>query len=76
MKDLGPLHYFLGLHIHSTSFGISITQTKYLKDLLLKAQMHKSRPYKTPSAASVKLSKTDGTPLPDPIAYRSIIGAL
>ena len=76
MKDLGPLNYFLGLQIHNTTTGISINQHKYLQDLLVKAQMHESKPCKTPSAVSTKLCKIDGSPLSDPTPYRSIVGAL
>ncbi|CAM8930679.1 unnamed protein product [Rhodiola kirilowii] len=34
MKDLGPLHYFLGIEISSTSEGFFISQEKYIRDLL------------------------------------------
>ena len=29
LKDLGPLHYFLGLQITRSSNGLFLTQTKY-----------------------------------------------
>jgi hypothetical protein len=35
MKDLGHLHYFLGLQVHSMSNGISLHQHKYTQEILL-----------------------------------------
>ena len=34
MKDLGCLHYFLGLEVHSNSKGIFLNQHKYTEDLI------------------------------------------
>ena len=36
LKDLGPFHYFLGLHITRTSKGLFLSQTLYAHDLLVK----------------------------------------
>lgn len=39
MKDLGPLHYFLGLEIKNTSTDLFMCQEKYATDLLSKTKM-------------------------------------
>lgn len=39
MKDLGPLHYFLGIQVHRTFDGLILSQTKYALDILERAQM-------------------------------------
>jgi hypothetical protein len=37
MKDLGPLSYFLGLEVSSSSDGYYLTQAKYTSDLISRA---------------------------------------
>ena len=44
LKDLGSLNYFLGLQITRSSKGLFLSQTKYAQDLLIKANMHSSKP--------------------------------
>uniref|UniRef100_A0A2N9GK89 Reverse transcriptase Ty1/copia-type domain-containing protein n=1 Tax=Fagus sylvatica TaxID=28930 RepID=A0A2N9GK89_FAGSY len=76
LKDLGQLHYFLGLQVTRTSAGLHLNQAKYASDLLKKHNMMDSKPAKTPSCPNTRLSLHDGDPLPDPHAYRSLVGAL
>jgi hypothetical protein len=76
LKDLGQLHYFLGLQVTRTSTGLHLNQAKYASDLLKKHSMMDSKPAKTPSCPNTRLSLHDGDPLPDPHAYRSLVGAL
>jgi hypothetical protein len=39
VKDLGALHYFLGLEVSQSSVGLTLTQHKYSMDLLHRANM-------------------------------------
>lgn len=76
MKDLGLLHYFLGLEIVHTTSSLFLCQEKYATALLKKAKMWDCKSCKTPCPASTRLHKNEGTPLDDPTEYRSLVGAL
>jgi histone deacetylase 1/2 len=78
LKDLGDLHYFLGLEIHQQSNGLLMNQEKYATDLLTRVGMSSCTPCPTPLSPSDTLALTDGSPLgPDDITiYRSIVGGL
>ncbi|XP_021803810.1 uncharacterized protein LOC110748084 [Prunus avium] len=75
MKNLGPLHYFLGIQVHRTPTSIFLSQAKYIQELLTKASMVDCKPCTTP-ASLVKLDTTSGDLLHDPTQYRSLVGAL
>lgn len=78
LKDLGDLHYFLGIQVTRTSDDLILSQEKYAADLLSKVGMSNCKPVSTPMSASEKLSVNDGEPLSpeDATKYRSIVGAL
>jgi hypothetical protein len=76
LKDLGPLHFFLGIQVSRSSFGLHLCQNKYITDLLSKTHMSGAKPAKSPCPSSSKLSKHGGSPLPDPTVYKQIVGAL
>ena len=48
MKDLDPLHYFLGIKTNAITSGLYLTQSKYIYDLILKTNMDGSKPVSTP----------------------------
>ena len=47
MKDLGLLHYFLGLEIWQRSDGLFVSQGKYAREILEKFNMHGCKPIDT-----------------------------
>ncbi|KAM0984150.1 hypothetical protein ACFX14_011746 [Malus domestica] len=76
MKDLGRLHYFLGLQITYTSEGLFVSQTKYITELVDKVDLQDSKPCSTPCLPYHRLIKDDGQPYHSPEQYRSVVGAL
>ncbi|KAK1610562.1 hypothetical protein QYE76_034235 [Lolium multiflorum] len=78
VKDLGTLHYFLGLEVSRSSAGLSLTQHKYSLDLLRRAGMLECKHASTPMSATDRLSAFDGDLLTsdDATEYRNIVGGL
>ena len=78
LKDLGDLHYFLGIEVKWTGTGILLSQEKYANELLQRVNMKLCKPVDTPLSVSEKLSVSEGDSLSsdDSTRYRSIVGAL
>jgi hypothetical protein len=78
LKDLGDLHFFLGIEVNRTRDGLILTQEKYAQDLLQKSGMSNCKHASTPLSASEKLSLHKGSQLgpKDATQYRSIVGTL
>lgn len=76
VKDLGSLRYFLGMEIGRNHSGMSISQRKYILDLLVETGMAGCKPAVTPlETGCVSQSKT-GTPLDDVQSYQKLVGKL
>ena len=77
LKDLRPIHYFLGVQVHRDKIGLHLHQTKYINDLLHRATMTNCKPVSSPmSSTASALSIHDGKLFEDRTEYRSIVGAL
>ncbi|KAL2230846.1 UNVERIFIED_CONTAM: Retrovirus-related Pol polyprotein from transposon RE1 [Sesamum indicum] len=48
IKDLGPAKYFLGLEIARSSAGTSVTQHKFIRDIILDSGLSSARPALSP----------------------------
>jgi hypothetical protein len=78
LKDLGGLHYFLGIEVNRGKDGLILSQERYAKDIVARAGMNSCKPVETPLSTSEKLSMIDGDKLgpQDSTKYRSLVGAL
>ncbi|XP_071718996.1 uncharacterized mitochondrial protein AtMg00810-like [Rutidosis leptorrhynchoides] len=75
MKDLGPLSYFLGVHVMRNSQGLFLNQTTYAQEINQRADLPNCNPVKTPVDTNGKLSNS-GKPYSNPTLFRSLAGAL
>jgi hypothetical protein len=60
LRDLGSVHYFLGIEVQSTSMGLMLPHHKYILDILTRAGMLSCKPVDT------LISTSKATILPDP----------
>lgn len=77
LRDLGLLHYFLGLDIARSKEDISICQHKYALALLDEACLLTCKPYTIPMDPSIKLvHDSSELALSDPTVYRRLVGKM
>lgn len=76
IKDLGRLHYFLGITVSRHLDGIFMTQHKYILDLLEESKCQLLKEVDTPLETSLKLEPQAGDKLWDQGKYRCIVGKL
>jgi hypothetical protein len=78
LKDLGSLHYFLGIEVQHTPERLCLSQSKYTIDLLHRAGMQSCKAVTTPLSSTSKLSAHVGEILApkDVTKYQSLVGAL
>ncbi|KAK1431723.1 hypothetical protein QVD17_08300 [Tagetes erecta] len=76
MKDLGPLHHFLGIQVTRDTQRLFLSQSQYASDIIHRASMSSCNPCATPVDTGSKLSANDGPLLEDGTLYRSLAGAL
>ena len=69
MKDLGDLHYFLGIEVIRTPEGILISQRNYVLSMLFKFGMTDCKYVATPLDRNVKFRPESGTTC-DPKRFR------
>lgn len=78
LKDLGELHFFLGIKVTRSQTGAVLSQSKYASELLSRVGMQDCKPVASPMSTTEKLSRNEGNILlaADATRYRSIVGAL
>lgn len=75
IKDLGPVHYFLGVQVTRSPQGFFLCQEKYAEELD-RAGMSQCKAASTPIDTSAKLAADDSAPVSDPGEFRSLAGGL
>ena len=76
IKDLGSLHFFLGLEVQHTPLGVILSQQKFTRELLRDCGFPIKRQASTPLPLNCRLLPEEGSLLDDPTTYRALVGKL
>ncbi|XP_059076124.1 uncharacterized mitochondrial protein AtMg00810-like [Cryptomeria japonica] len=78
MKDLGLMHYFLGLEVWQRSNEIFPSQGMYTIDILKRFRMMDCKPMSTPMESNLKKLSVSAanSDFADPSKYKQLIGSL
>uniref|UniRef100_M1B084 Polypepetide with reverse transcriptase and RNaseH domains n=1 Tax=Solanum tuberosum TaxID=4113 RepID=M1B084_SOLTU len=76
IKDLSPIHYFLGMEIIREQEGYIITQRKFTMDLLNEFDCSNLLVISSLLEPHMRLTADSGLPLKDPTIYRKLVGKL
>lgn len=76
LKDMGTLHFFLGIEVCQFEGGLLLKQFKYIRSLLSKAKLTEAKPACSPMISSLKLSTTNSVSFDNLALYRSLVEAL
>ena len=76
MKDLGMMHYFLGMEVWQSVDGISLGQGKYAMYILNRFDMMDGKAMATPMVSNLKLLSDASSESVDAAIYRQMIGSL
>ncbi|KAD3067125.1 hypothetical protein E3N88_35005 [Mikania micrantha] len=76
VKDLGSLHYFLGIEVIRHGLDLILSQKKYIWDTLQRSGLSDCKPVNSPMSTSQVLMPDDSLLMLDPTKYRQVVGAL
>jgi hypothetical protein len=76
MKNLGPLHHFIGITVERRPDDLLLHQRTYMLDILKRAVMADCKPCTTPVDFQAKLVGDSRPPVEDASQFQSITGAL
>jgi hypothetical protein len=76
MKDLGMMHYFLGLEVWQRPSEIFLNQGKYVVEILKRFRMMDCKAMPTPMVTNLKLLSDTSSETVDATMYRQMIGSL
>jgi hypothetical protein len=76
MKDLGMMHYFLGLEVWQKPNEIFLCQGKYVVEILKRFRMMDCKSMPTPMVTNLKLLSDTSSVTVDATMYKQMIGSL
>ena len=76
MKDMGLLHYFLGLEIWQRDGELFVSQGKYANNILRKFHMNGSKPMETPLAGNWRKEDATSGEVADATICKQLLSSL
>nr|XP_018625816.1 uncharacterized mitochondrial protein AtMg00810-like [Nicotiana tomentosiformis] len=76
MKNLGQLHYFLGIELKHYSLGLLLLQHRYITSILHRFKLEKCKPMLTLLHSKLDWNSTSSPLLENPSIYRQMVGNL
>ena len=76
MKDLGMMHYFIGMEVWQSTDGIFLGQGKYAVEILKRFGMMDCKTMATPMASNLNLLSDSSSESVDDTMYHQMIGSL
>ncbi|XP_028090326.1 uncharacterized protein LOC114290595 [Camellia sinensis] len=76
MTDIGLMAHFLGIKVAQRKYGIFISQSGYVEEILKRYGMENCNPVNTPIDSGVELKKGTKAGDMDPTYFESLVGSL
>eukprot|EP00253_Pinus_taeda_P016244 PITA_16244 len=76
MKDMGLMHYFLGMEVWQTDGELFVSQRKYANEILRRFHMEKCKPMQTPLAGNWRKEDATSREVVEATVYRQLVGSL
>ena len=76
VKDLGMMHYFLGMEVWHNAYGISLEEGKYVVEILKRFRMVECKAMTTPMTLNINLLSDASSNMVDATMYHQMIGSL
>jgi hypothetical protein len=76
MKDMGLMHYFLGMEVWQKDGEVFVSQGKYANEILRRFHMEKCKPMQTPLAGNWRKEDATSGEVVAATVYRQLVGSL
>jgi len=76
MKDMGLMHYFLGMEVWQKDGEVFVSQGKYANEILRRFHMEKCKPMQTPLVGYWRKEDATSGEVAIAIIYRQLVGSL
>ena len=76
MKDMGLMHYFLGMEVWQKDGEVFVSQGKYSNEILRRFPMEKCKPMQTPLAGNWRKEDATSGEVVEATVYQQLVGSL